>query len=57
MTDSPICPTCKQPIGLRDPVYFRPDRRTMEHLRCCVPWRDISPELDESANPVYGPMA
>jgi hypothetical protein len=57
MTDSPICPTCQQPIGLRDPVYFRPDRQTMEHLRCRVPWRDIPPELDESANPVYGPMA
>ena len=56
MTHSAICPICNQPISLSQPVYFWPDRQTMEHPWCRVRWADTSPELDKSANPVYGPM-
>jgi hypothetical protein len=57
MMDSPICPTCDRPIRLEEPVYFWPDRRTMEHLWCHVRWLDITAEVEASANPAYGPMS
>jgi hypothetical protein len=59
MMDSPTCPTCDQPIRLRDSVYFWPDRQTMEHLWCHIRRRglDIPIETEASADPVYGPMS
>ena len=59
MGDAPICPTCHQPIRLDESVYFWPDRRTMEHLRCHALRRrlGISAEAQASVNPVYGPMS
>jgi hypothetical protein len=57
MMDSPTCPTCDRPIRLEEPVYFWPDRRTMEHLWCRVRWLDITAEVEASANPAYGPMS
>jgi hypothetical protein len=47
------------PIRLDDSVYFWPDRRTMEHLRCHAFRRrlGISAEAQASADPVYGPMS
>jgi len=57
MMNSPICPTCDRPIHLDESVYFWPDRQTMEHLWCHVRWLDISPELEASADPIYGPMS
>lgn len=57
MTDSPVCPTCDRPIHVDEPVYLSPDRRTMEHLGCHLRWQGLSPELEASANPVYGPMS
>lgn len=59
MMDSPSCPTCDQPIRLDDSVYFWPDRKTMEHLRCRA-LRDleiVAEEAEASADPAYGPMS
>lgn len=53
-----ICPTCDQPIRLRDSVYFWPDRQTMEHLWCRVRYvGHLSAEGEASASSVYGPLS
>jgi hypothetical protein len=57
MTDSPICPTCGQPIRLDDSTYFSPDRQTVEHLSCHALRSDIPAEVEASADPVYGPVS
>jgi hypothetical protein len=59
MTDSPICPTCEQPIRVDDSVIFWPDRRTMEHLWCHIRRCDLGifTEVAASADPTYGPMS
>ena len=57
MMDSPICSACDQPIRWEDPVYFGPDRQTMEHLSCHLRRLDVPAELEASADPIYGPMS
>jgi hypothetical protein len=57
MTDSPIGPTCGQPIRLDDSTYVSPDRQTVEHLSCHALRSDIPAEVEASADPVYGPVS